>query len=30
MFKGYAYHLEINMVLVRIKSQCGKEEESQN
>jgi hypothetical protein len=30
MFKGCAYHLEINMVSVRIKSQCGEGEESKN
>lgn len=30
MFKGYVYHLEINMVVVRIKSQSKKGEESRN
>lgn len=30
MFKGYTYHLGINMVLVRIKHQCGEGEESKN
>lgn len=28
MFKGYALHLEISMVLVRIKSQCREGTES--
>lgn len=30
MFKGCAYHPEINMILVRLKSQCGEWEESKN
>lgn len=30
MFKGYAYHLKINMAFVRIKGQCGEGESTTN